>query len=178
MSEPKVVAVNSGPRHEFSKPSRQSITLVEGLGVEGDAHAGATVQHLYYKTRDPNRPNLRQVHLLNAELFDIVAQQGFRVEPGDLGENITTRGVDLLHLPEGTELTMGKAKIRLTGRRNPCSQIDRFRPGLLAHLLDDSSAGPLLCGVMSVVIRGGEVRPGDSIHISVPEGPRSALTVV
>jgi MOSC domain-containing protein YiiM len=173
-----VVSVNSSPRHVFSKQPQSAILLVAGMGVEGDAHAGPTVQHVYDKRRDPDRPNLRQVHLIHAELFELLAQKGFVVGPGELGENITTRGIDLLHLPEGTVLTMGKATIRITGLRNPCSQIDRFQPGLMKHLIEDARSRRFLCGVMGTVESGGAVRPGDAICITLPQGEPIPLGVV
>ncbi len=157
-------------RHAFSKQQRASVRLIEGVGVEGDAHAGATDQHLYTKRRHPDRPNVRQVHVMHAELFDALEVRGMHLEPGDLGENITTRGIDLLALSEGTVLTIGEARIRITGLRNPCSQIDRFRPGLQRELIADAKAKRFLCGVMSVVIAGGIVRPGDEIRAEPLDG--------
>jgi MOSC domain-containing protein YiiM len=173
-----VVSVNSSPQHEFSKSPHSEIRLVEGIGVEGDAHAGRTVQHLYQKARHPERPNLCQVHLIHAELFEVLAQKGFSVGPGDLGENITTRGIDLLHLPEGTILTIGEVMIRITGLRSPCYQIDRFRPGLMNHLIEDASNRRFLCGIMGTVESGGTVRPGDAISITLPQGDHHPLLPV
>jgi MOSC domain-containing protein YiiM len=175
MSEARVAAVHSGARHEFSKTTRAFIRLVAGLGVEGDAHAGATTQHIYYKRKDPTRPNLRQVHLIHAELFDLLARRGFQLRPGELGENITTCGLDLLELPEAAELEIGPALIRITGLRAPCGQIDRFQPGLRACLVEN---GRILCGVMGVVLRGGEVRPGDTIGVTLAPGERRPLGTV
>jgi len=178
MNTPVVVSVNSGSRHQFSKCPLSAIELVAGMGVEGDAHAGPTVQHVYDKRRDPDRPNLRQVHLIHAELFEFLAQKGFVVAPGELGENITTCGVDLLHLPEGTILNLGNAKIRITGLRSPCSQIDRFQPGLMEHLIEDARNRRYLCGVMGTVESAGTVRPGDAISITLPQGEPRRLGVV
>lgn len=176
-----VLAVHRSSTHSFTKFAEDAITLVEGLGVAGDAHAGATVKHRSRVARDPNAPNLRQVHLLQAELFDELLEQDHAVFPGDLGENITTRGVDLLALPAGTVLRIGEAvQVELTGLRNPCSQIDRFQPGLTAKVLDRDANGALVrkAGVMAVVRRGGEVRAGDAIVVQLPSLPHNALAPV
>ena len=164
---PTVLAVHRSSSHSFSKFAEESITLVEGLGVSGDAHSGRTVKHRSRVARDPSQPNLRQVHLLHAELFDELMAGGFAVWPGDLGENITTRGIDLLALSTGTRLRIGGAVVEVTGLRNPCSQIDRFQQGLMAAVLDRDVEGRLVrkAGVMGVVVVGGEVRPGDPIHV-------------
>lgn len=162
----RVIEVALSGRHAFSKTPVAQITLIEGLGVAGDAHAGATVKHRSRVARDPSQPNLRQVHLIHAELFDELAALGFAVRPADLGENITTRGIDLLGLGEGTLLRIGAtAVVRVTGLRNPCSQIDRFRQGLMAATLGRDAHGDLVrkAGVMGIVVAGGEVRAGDRI---------------
>lgn len=177
----QVVAVHRSSSHSFSKFAEDAITLVPGLGVEGDAHAGATVKHRSRVRRDPTQPNLRQVHLLQAELFDELVQGGHAVWPGDMGENVTTRGVDLLKLPTGTQLRLGaQAVVELTGLRNPCSQIDKFQPGLMAAVLDRDAQGALVrkAGVMAVVLQGGEVRPGDSIALQLPQGTARPLEPV
>lgn len=152
--------------------------LVKGLGVEGDAHSGSTVQHLSRVRSDPTQPNLRQVHLIQAELFEDLEHHGFTVRPGDLGENITTRGVDLLALSEGTLLRMGSGVvIQVTGLRNPCVQIDRFQTGLLKAVLPRDGAGKVIlkAGIMGIVLIGGEVKAGDDIEVSVPSGPHRPL---
>lgn len=176
-----VLAVHRSGSHSFSKYVEEAIVLVEGLGVEGDAHAGATVKHRSRVKRDPGAPNLRQVHLLHSELFDELLAQDHAVFAGDLGENITTRGIDLLALPTGTLLRLGAAaEVEITGLRNPCSQIDRFQPGLSAKVLDRDANGGLVrkAGVMAVVRRGGEVRPGDAIVVELPQLPHHALQPV
>lgn len=183
MSAPAtVVAVHRSSSHSFSKyAEEEGIRLVEGLGVEGDAHAGGTVRHRSRVARDPAAPNLRQVHLLHAELFDELVARDFAVFPGDLGENLTTRGVDLLALPTGTVLRIGpEAEIALTGLRNPCSQLDRFQPGLMAAVLDRDAAGRLVrkAGVMGIVRQGGLVRPGDTIVVHPPAIPGGPLEPV
>jgi MOSC domain-containing protein YiiM len=168
-----VVAVSRDDAHRFSKPARDSITLIAGIGVEGDSHAGATVQHLSRIRRDPTTPNLRQVHLIHAELFDEVAARGHVVTAGALGENITTAGIDLLGLARGTRLELGEdAVIEITGLRNPCAQINGLSEGLMKELVhvDDRGATVRLAGVMSVVLTGGVVRPGDSIRVLPPAG--------
>jgi MOSC domain-containing protein YiiM len=176
-----VVAVHRSSSHSFSKFAEESITLVAGLGVEGDAHAGVTVKHRSRVARDPSQPNLRQVHLLHAELFDELMAADHAVFPGDMGENITTRGVDLLALPTGTRLRLGDAAVvELTGLRNPCSQIDRFQPGLTAAVLDRDAQGQLVrkAGVMGVVVQGGQVRPGDAVTVELPAGAHRRLAPV
>ncbi len=175
------VSVHSSSSHSFSKFAEDSITLVEGLGVEGDAHSGITVKHRSRVARDPGQPNLRQVHLLHAELFDALVERGFAVFPGDLGENITTRGLDLLGLPTGTVLRLGSdALVEITGLRNPCSQIERFQSGLTAAVLDRDAQGALVrkAGVMGVVRAGGRVKPGDAIQVVLPPLPHIALSPV
>jgi MOSC domain-containing protein YiiM len=159
MSAPFVVAVASSPAHTFSKPVQPAIRLVAGRGVEGDAHFGETVKHRSRVARDPSAPNLRQVHLLHAELHDELS-----LEPGAVGENVTTRGLDLLGLPTGARLRLGgDAVIELTGLRNPCRQLDDYRAGLARAF----QGRP---GVMAIVVAGGEVRPGDPIEVELPSG--------
>lgn len=169
-----VVSVARDDAHRFSKRVAPSIRLLAGLGVEGDTHCGVTVKHRSRVAADPTQPNLRQVHLIQAELFDDPAVEGYRLAPGDLGENVLTRGLDLLALPRGTRLALGpEAIVELTGLRNPCSQIEAFRKGLLAAVLDRDAAGGLVrkAGVMAVVIAGGEVAQGDAITVTLPPEP-------
>ena len=176
-----VTAVSRDSQHRFSKPNQLMIRLVEGLGIEGDAHAGTTVKHRSRVARDATQPNLRQVHLIHAELFDELAADGFRVSAGDLGENITTKGVDLLTLPAGTRLAIGdSAVVEVTGLRNPCVQIDDFQKDLMRATLGKDADGNLVrkTGVMSVVIAGGDVRPGDAIRVLLPAVPHRKLAVV
>ncbi len=167
--------------HRFSKIPVREIRLLEGLGVDGDAHAGALVQHLSRVRRDPTQPNLRQVHLIHAELFDEVAGSGHRVAPGDLGENVTTRGIDLLSLPAGTLLHLGDdAVVTVTGLRNPCMQIEAFGSGLLERVVGRAGDGSVIrkAGVMGVVTRSGLVRDGDLIDVVLPEEPHQPLAPV
>ena len=176
-----VVAVSVSPRHRFSKQPQQEVRLLEGIGVEGDAHAGATVQHRSRKRWRPQDPNLRQVHLLQEELLEELRQQGYDVQPGDLGENVLTRGVDLLALPTGALLHLGAhAVVRVTGLRNPCVQLDRFSPGLMAAVLDHDEDGALVrkAGVMGVVVEGGTVRAGDRVTVTAPDEPHVTLRPV
>jgi MOSC domain-containing protein YiiM len=176
-----VVSVSRRPGHHFTKPVVDEIVLLEGVGVEGDGHAGATVQHLSRKRWRPAVPNLRQVHLIHSELFDQVAADGFAVAPGEIGENITTRGVDLLALPTGTLVRLGPdAVVELTGLRNPCVQIDRFQEGLMKRLVRVDAAGETvrLAGVMSVIVAGGRVRAGDPIALELPVGEQRPLLPV
>lgn len=177
----EVRAVARSFDHRFSKSLVASIELIAGFGIEGDAHAGITVQHRSRVRADPTQPNLRQVHLIHDELFADMTALGFAVLPGALGENITTRGVDLLHLPCGTRLQLGKqAVVRLTGLRNPCVQIGRFEAGLMHAVLDRDVDGRLMrkAGVMAVVDVDGTVRPGDPIEVELPDGPHDRLEPV
>ena len=194
--EPAVVAVSRDDQHRFSKAPTGSITLVMGHGVEGDAHAGALVQHRSRVRRDPTQPNLRQVHLIHRELFDEAREMGFEVGPGDLGENVLTANVDLLGLPTGTVLDFGGAAVRLTGLRNPCVQINQFKAGLIKVVLSKADGTPAAspappsgsagaeqpvirkAGVMAVVERGGEVVPGSPITIALPAEPHDPLAPV
>lgn len=181
MTAVKVLAVALRRGHHFSKTPAMSIRLVAGLGIDGDAHAGVTVKHRSRVRADPTQPNLRQVHLIHSELFDELRAQDFDIAPGDLGENITTQGIDLLGLPAGTRLRLGDtASVEITGLRNPCAQIENFRTGLLKASLGRDENGGLIrkTGVMSVVLVGGDVRPGDPIAIELPEGERRPLQVV
>lgn len=174
----RVVSVSLSGSHSFSKGVAEQITLLEGLGVQGDAHCGVTVKHRSQVARDPSQPNLRQVHLIHAELFAELAAKDFAVTPGQLGENITTTGLNLLALPVDTELHVGAtAIIRLTGLRSPCAQLDRLQPGLMAAVLDRASDGALIrkAGVMGIIIAGGTVRPGDAIRAALPAAPHQAL---
>jgi MOSC domain-containing protein YiiM len=176
-----VVAVSLSETHSFMKTNRHTVRLVEGFGVEGDAHGGATVKHRSRVSRDATRPNLRQVHLIHAELFDELAEYGFDVAPGALGENLTTRGIRLLELPTGARLRIGgDAVIELTGLRNPCVQIERFKSGLLARVVARGEAGELVrrAGVMSIVVQGGVVSAGDGIVVELPDEPHRALEPV
>lgn len=177
----RVVAVSSHAQHRFSKTVMPSIRLVAGLGVDGDAHQGVTVKHRSRVARDPTQPNLRQVHLLHQEILDELNARGFDLAPGAIGENVTTRGIDLLALPRGTRLALGeRAVVEVTGLRNPCAQLDAYRPGLMAALLDRDAAGGLVrkAGVMAVVIEGGELRAGDRIAVQLPPGAHEALRPV
>jgi MOSC domain-containing protein YiiM len=172
-----VTAVSSNGEYTFTKPNRDSITLLAGLGVEGDVHAGVTVKHRSRVAQDPTQPNLRQVHLIHEELFAEVRVEGFKVVPGDLGENITTSGIDLLGLPVGTLLRIGDAVLEVTGLRNPCLQIDNFQDGLLKQVVGRDDTGNIVrkAGIMSIVKEGGAVRPGDTIKAELPSGPHRPL---
>ena len=168
-----VMAVSVSATHTMQKPNTDRIRLLAGLGVEGDAHMGKTVKHRSRVARDPSRPNLRQVHLIHAELLDELAAKGFSLAPGRMGENITTRGIDLLALPAGTKLRLGtSAIVEVTGLRNPCVQLDGIKPGLMNAVLDRDAQGNLIrkAGVMGIVIAAGEVGPGDEIRAELPPG--------
>jgi MOSC domain-containing protein YiiM len=177
----KIIAVSLRSGHHFSKANALTIRLIEGLGVDGDAHAGVTVKHRSRVRRDPTQPNLRQVHLVHRELFDELREKGFAIAPGDIGENVTTSGIDLLALPRGTRLKLGaSAIVEVTGLRNPCIQLNHFRDGLMNAVLDHDADGNLIrkAGIMSIVLADGEVRPGDPIAVELPPPPHQALAPV
>ena len=176
-----VVSVCRNPTHALGKPTRDRIRLLAGLGVEGDAHAGKRVRHRSRVARDPDRANLRQVHLIHAELHDELRARGFEVEAGQIGENVTTRGIDLLGLPVGARLRLGEeAVVEITGLRNPCAQLDGLQPGLMAATLERDDRGGLVrkAGVMGIVLDGGDVRPGDPIGVWLPPPPHQRLEPV
>jgi MOSC domain-containing protein YiiM len=176
-----VQAVAASAAHGFSKPRLPSIRLLAGLGVDGDAHCGVTVKHRSRVAKDPDQPNLRQLHLIHAELFDELAAAGFAVAPGALGENVTTQGIDLLGLPRGTRLHIGAdAIVEVTGLRNPCWQIDAFQDGLMRACLGRDAQGDVVrkTGVMAIVLAGGDIAPGDAIRVVLPPTPHERLGVV
>jgi MOSC domain-containing protein YiiM len=176
-----VAAVSLRSGHHFSKTPSLGIRLLAGLGVAGDGHLGETVQHRSRVRKDPTQPNLRQVHLMHTELFDELRTKGYVVKPGDLGENVTTSGIDLLALPTGTRLHLGaSAVVEITGLRNPCIQLDTFQRGLMAATLDKDADGNLIrkAGIMSIVIAEGDVRPGDAIGVELPAMPHRPLLPV
>jgi MOSC domain-containing protein YiiM len=173
-----VIAVSRSATHTFSKANQDSIRLLAGLGVDGDAHMGKTVKHRSRVAADPTQPNLRQVHLIHAELHDELRAGGFAVTAGQMGENITTRGIDLLGLPTGTRLHIGEATvIEITGLRNPCDQLDQFQSGLRAAVQGRDEQGNLIrkAGVMGIVLASGEVRRGDRMRIELPQQPYRPL---
>lgn len=176
-----VTAVSRSATHTLSKPTQDVIHLVAGRGVDGDAHQGPTVKHRSRAARDPEQPNLRQVHLIHAELHDALRAAGFDVDAGRMGENVTTRGLDLLGLPVGTRLHLGAdAVIVLTGLRSPCSQLDSIQPGLMAACVGRDADGNVVrkAGVMAVVVAGGDVRVGDAVRVTLPAGERRAMAPV
>ena len=173
-----VTAVSRSKAHMFSKLNELTIRLVAGLGVEGDAHMGRRVKHRHHALKNPDAPNLRQVHLLQEELFDDLRAHGFSLQPGVIGENVTTRGVDLLALPRGTRLRLGgDAVIEVTGLRNPCRQIDAFQPGMMSAVLGRDSGGRLIrkAGIMAIVVESGDVKAGDVIAVEKPAGEQCPL---
>jgi MOSC domain-containing protein YiiM len=175
-----VIAVAASPKHTMSKPVRDRVRLIEGHGIEGDAHMGTTVKHRSRVRVDPTAANLRQVHLMHTELFDELRAKGFDIGPGQMGENITTRGIALLALPRGTRLHIGGAVIELTGLRNPCTQLDRIRPGLMEATIERHPERGLIrkAGVMAIVVTGGDVHLGDSIRVMHPTGSHEPLKPV
>ena len=181
LREGRVLAVHRSETHTMSKSTVPSITLLEGLGVGGDAHAGVTVQHLSRIARNPSQVNLRQVHLVHGELLVRLRTQGFAIEPGAMGENVTTDGIDLLALPTGARLHVGATGIvEITGLRNPCRQLNGVAAGLQGAVLDRDPDGELvrLAGVMGIVVAGGTIVAGDPITVELPEGPHAALRPV
>jgi MOSC domain len=176
-----VTAVSRSAGHTLIKPTVDIIRLLAGRGVEGDAHSGATVKHRSRVARDSSQPNLRQVHLIHAELHDTLREQGFAVSTGQMGENVTTRGVDLLGLPTGARLHLGDtAIVEVTGLRNPCAQLDGIQPGLMGATLERAQDGSLVrkAGIMAVVLAGGDIRPGDPIRVELPPDLHRALAPV
>lgn len=178
MADGIVIALAKAPDHSFSKQVASEIRVIAGLGVEGDAHQGAEVKHRSRVAVDPSQPNLRQVHLIHAELFDELSAKGFDVAPSQLGENITTRGIDLLGLPRGTLLRIGaEVVLEVTGLRNPCGQIENFRTGLLAAVLDRGAHGEIVrkTGIMAIALSGGTVRISDPVTTELPAPPHLPL---
>ncbi len=176
-----IIAVRYSGSYTFSKPNQESIRLLAGLGVDGDAHMGEKVKHRSRVRQDPNQPNLRQVHLIHSELHDELSAKGFNVSAGQMGENVTTRSVDVLHLPTGTRLYLGsEAVVEITGLRNPCDQLDNFQNGLLKACVAKDDHGNIIrkAGVMSIVLVGGEVFPNDPIRVEYPPEPHRPLQVV
>jgi MOSC domain-containing protein YiiM len=178
MMNAKVESVFKSDTHTMQKFQQPSIQLLEGLGVQGDAHMGVTVKHRSRVAADPTQPNLRQVHLIHTELHDELNARGFQVHAGAMGENITTRGIDLLRLPKGTKMFLGEtAMLEITGLRNPCLQLEGLQTGLMEAVLDHDGAGNLIrkAGIMGVVLTGGEVKPGDEIRVELPPLPHEKL---
>jgi MOSC domain-containing protein YiiM len=176
-----VVSVNRAPSHDFSKSPVDEIVLVAGEGIVGDAHRGKTVKHRSRVKQNPDQPNLRQIHLIHLELIEALRRSGFRVDPGTMGENITTSGIDVLALPTGTILSIGNdVKVEVTGLRNPCAQLDNYQSGLTAAVLDRNEKGELIrkAGIMGIVVCGGTVRAGDAIQVQYPQGPHRPLLPV
>jgi len=176
-----VIAVSSSKEHHFSKGNLDSIQLIKDFGVEGDAHAGTTIQHLYLVKKDAARKNIRQVHLIQIEVLNDLIEKGFTVSPGKLGENITTQGIDLLNLPVGTQLHIGKqAVVELTALRNPCVQIEKFQKGMVKQLVKKDNQGNIVrkLGVMGIVLTSGKVKPNDAIKIILPSEPHQSLEYI
>lgn len=178
MSFPRVISVNSNPKHGFSKEKKESIKLLKDFGVEGDAHGGNTIKHRSRVAQNPHQPNLRQVHLIHSELFIELSAKGFEVNCGQLGENITTKNIELLTLPKNTILMIGSsAEIQITGLRNPCTQLDEFQKGLMKAVLEKDENGEIVrkAGIMAIVTKSGEVKSGDLIEVRLPNKPFEKL---
>ncbi|BDS12158.1 MOSC domain-containing protein [Aureispira anguillae] len=170
----KVVALSKRASHQISKINHTQLKLLEGIGVEGDVHAGKTVKHRSRVAIDPNQPNLRQVHLIHSELFEELLSKGFQISAGQMGENITTQGIKLLELPKDTLLYIGEqAIVKITGLRNPCHQLNGLQEGLLKAVLDKDEQGNLIrkAGIMGIVLRGGSIALDDVIRIELPPLP-------
>lgn len=181
MSTATVIAVASDAAHNFSKPTQPVITLIADFGVEGDAHGGKTVQHLSDKKKNPEAPNLRQVHLMHSELFDELAEQGIKVLPGQMGENIVTRGIDVLNLPQGAEFHFPSGAVtQITGLRSPCKKLNTIHPSLLKAVVEKRADGSVnkKTGVMSIVLTGGDIYEGDDIKVILPVGEHKLLECV
>ena len=181
MSDATVIAVASDSGHNFSKPTTPAITLIAGFGVQGDAHGGKTVQHLSDKKKNPQAPNLRQVHFMHAELFEELGAKGIMVLPGQMGENIVTRGIDVLGLPQGAEFHFPSgAIVEITGLRSPCKKLNTIHPDLLKAVVEKRADGSVnkKTGVMSIVLKGGDIREGDNIKVVLPKGKHIPLECV
>ena len=180
--EGTVIAVSTSPVHNFSKENQESVKLIKGLGIDGDAHKGEKTQHLYQVRNKPDQPNLRQVHLIHSELHAELEKEGFKILPGQMGENITTKGIDLLHLPVGTKLHLGpEAIVEVTGLRNPCYLLDKFKPHLKEACIGRDDEGKITerkSGIMSGVLEGGIVKPNDVIRVELPPKPYVTMSVV
>jgi MOSC domain-containing protein YiiM len=175
---PQVTSVSLNPLHTFSKRPVPEIRILAHHGVEGDAHAGEKVQHLYRVRKNPNAPNLCQVHLIAEEFLEELRTQNFPIEPGQLGENIIVRSLDLCSLSVGATLRLGSdALIEITGLRDPCNQLNTLRPGLMKACLARSLDGTLIrkAGVMAIALVSGSVRPGDPIHLTLPPHPHRPM---
>ena len=173
-----VIALHRSAVHNFSKQPETSLNLLQGLGIEGDAHMGATVKHRSRVAANPNQPNLRQVHLLHAEMIDEIRGKGFDIKSGDVGENITTHGIDLINLPRHTRLHIGSSVIlSVTGLRNPCAQLDNFQSGLTQAFLGKTADGKLIrkAGIMAIVLESGAIHQGDEIRLELPSPPHLML---
>ncbi|TGV04369.1 MOSC domain-containing protein [Flavivirga rizhaonensis] len=173
-----VLSLSKSDTHTFKKVNQRSINLIKGLGVEGDAHMGKTVKHRSRVAKDPSQPNLRQVHLIHSELHDELESLGFKIKAGEMGENITTKGIDLLSLPKDTILNIGKtARIKITGLRNPCNQLNLFKKGLMNAVLDKDENGALIrkAGIMGIVLENGIIEIGDTIQVIMPDMPHTKL---
>jgi len=181
MLDGKVKAVSLSDKHTIRKFNRTYINIIPGFGVEGDAHAGNKVKHRYLVKKDPGRPNLRQVHLISMEIYKELQQKGFAIKPGDMGENITTEGIDIMNLPLDTKLQVGQeVELQITGIREPCSLLNHIENGLMKATISKSSGGTLLlkAGIMSIVIKGGIVAPDDTIKILLPPEPHHRMSTV
>ena len=178
MKNGKVHSLSISPQHTFSKVLTNQVEVIKGIGIKGDAHAGITVKHRSRVAKDPNQPNLRQIHLIHLELLKDLVQKGYTVQPGDLGENITTEGISLLDLPKDSILTFGETvKVQITGLRNPCHQIDKFQKGLLKEVVGRNEAGEIIrmAGIMGIVLEGGKISVNDEIQITYPPNPHQKL---
>jgi MOSC domain-containing protein YiiM len=181
MEKGRVMSLSKSETHTFQKINQKKLNLIKGLGIEGDAHMGKTVKHRSRVAKDPSQPNLRQVHLIHSELHDELEGLGFKIKAGEMGENITTKGIDLLSLPKDTILNIGKnARIQITGLRNPCNQLNIFKKGLMNAVLDKDENGDLIrkAGIMGIVLEGGVIEVEDTIEIILPDKPHIKLDMV
>jgi len=178
MKSGKVHSLSSSAQHSFSKHTTHQVEVIKGIGIKGDAHAGVKVKHRSRVAKDPNQPNLRQIHLIHLELLKELVAKGYTVNPGDLGENITTEGISILNLPKDTILKIGEnVAIQITGLRNPCHQIDKFQKGLLKEVVGKNDAGDIIrmAGIMAIVLEGGMIKVNDEILVELPALPHQKL---
>jgi len=166
-----VLSVSMSSSHGFSKRPTDYIYLLSGCGVQGDVHCSGAA----------SSNNKRQVHLIASELLTELARKdskgrAYIISPGALGENITTKGIDLVGLNEGTRLHFGDgddhAIVRITGLRNPKKRLDEWPKGLLDRCAMKNKKGEITgrkIGVMGIVEEDGFVQPGHMVYVEKPK---------
>lgn len=165
----KVIAVCCNPEPGLPKPVVDTVHLIENWGVEGDYHAGPLVRHRYLAKKDPTKPNMRQVLLMDAVVFADLAQNDIHIGPGMMGENITIEGLAVMQLAVGTRLAIGSAVVEVTERRSPCYQLNGIDPRLLKAVVTKQDGQAIFkAGIMTRILQGGWVRAGDLVKVLSP----------